>query len=158
MKKYTPIATKWLAAISLICGAMVVVGIVLGFMESGDSDVVLLLISMGTMLGIIVFPVFLASRTRYLLIDEKTIILPRGTAVNGKVTLGKRTVIQRKDILSLSSQYYRAPLILKILADHADQTYHTITLKDGTSIRFQLSEYGKKAEKEILAIIRQSIE
>ena len=156
MKKYTPIATKWLAALSLICGAMVVVGIVLGFMESGDSDVFLLLTFMGTMLGIVFFPAFLASRTRYLLIDEKAIVLPRGAAVNGKVTLGKRTVIQRKDILSLSSQYYRAPLILKILAD-ADQTYHTITLKDGTSIRFQLYEYGKKAEKEIQAIIRQGI-
>ncbi len=158
MKKYTPIATKWLAVLSLICGVMVVVGIVLGFIESGVSDVLLLLICMGTMLGIVFFPAFLASRTRYLLIDEKTIVLPRGTAVNGKVTLRKRTVIQRKDILSLSSQYYRAPLILKILADHADQTYHTITLKDGTSIRFQLSEYGKKAEKEILAIIRRRIE
>ncbi len=55
MKRYTSRATKLLAITALICGAVVLIGIILAFAGIENIELPICLILMGGLLGIIFF-------------------------------------------------------------------------------------------------------
>ncbi len=75
MKKYTSQATKWLLAVSLICGVVLLTGIILAFAGIGNIGVPIGLMMMGGLLGIIFFSCFIAEKSRVLIIDADQIFI-----------------------------------------------------------------------------------
>lgn len=74
MKKYTSRATKWLIVVSLICGVVLLTGIILAFAGIGNIGLPIGLIMMGGLLGILFFSCFLAEKSRVLIISAGQII------------------------------------------------------------------------------------
>ena len=151
MKKYTSRATKWLIVVSLICGVILLTGIILAFAGIGNIGLPIGLIMMGGLLGILFFSCFLAEKSRVLIISAGQIIFPRGAEINGK-TVFQKTVVRICDLDSVESKFRKGD---KIISD--DCFFYTFRLKDGTSITVTLYAYGKEAEKEILETIKSSI-
>ena len=151
MKKYTSQATKWLMIVSLICGVVLLIGIIFAFAGIGNIGVLIGLILMGGLLGIIFFSCFIAEKGRVLIINADQITFPRGAEINGK-TVFQKTTIQSKQIRSVEIKFQPGDgLIAK------DSHFYTLRLKDGTRVTFTLYAYGKEAEKEILETIKSSI-
>jgi len=151
MKKYTSQATKRLMIISLICGAVLLTGIVLAFAGIGNIGVPIGLILMGGLLGVIFFSCFLAEKSRALVIDTGRIILPRGAEINGR-TVFQKTIIQTNQIRSVETNYYSGDGVIA-----KDTNFYTLRLKDGMRVTVTLFAYGKEAEKEILETIKSGI-
>lgn len=151
MKRYTPKATRWLAALSLVCGAALLIGIFLAF--SGTDSIVLsiALILSGGWMGSLFVICFFAEKSRTLTVDADKILLPRGAKKNGKTVLQK-TVVRLCDIRCVKSTFHKGD---KIITD--DSLFLTLTLKDGTDITVLLSPYGAQAEKEILETIKNKL-
>ena len=100
MKKYTSQATKWLMIVSLICGVVLLTGIIFAFAGIGNIGVLIGLILMGGLLGIILFSCFIAEKSRALIINADQITFPRGVEINGK-TVFQKTTIQTTQIKSI---------------------------------------------------------
>lgn len=149
MKKYTSRATKWLMIATLICGAVLLTGIILAFGEVANIGLSVGLIMMGGLLGIIFFSYFLAERSRALIISANQIVFPRGAEINGK-TVFQKTVIKTNEISSVEIKSYKGDgLIAK------DTFFYTLRLADGRIITVTLYHYGKEAEKEIFEAIKR---
>ena len=88
MKKYTSRATKWLIVVSLICGVVLLTGIILAFAGIGNIGLPIGLIMMGGLLGILFFSCFLAEKSRVLIISAGQIIFHRET-LNKSSAAGK---------------------------------------------------------------------
>ena len=151
MKKYTSQATKWLMIVSLICGVVLLTGIILAFAGIGNIGLPIGLIMMGGLLGILFFSCFLAEKSRALIINADQITFPRGAEINGK-TVFQKTTIQTTQIRSVETKFYPGDGVIA-----KDTDFYTLRLKDGTSVAFTLYAYGKEAEKEILETIKSSI-
>ena len=151
MKKYTSRATKWLIVVSLICGVVLLTGIILAFAGVGNIGLPIGLIMMGGLLGILFFSCFLAEKSRALIINADQITFPRGAEINGK-TVFQKTTIQTTQIRSVETKFYPGDGVIA-----KDTNFYTLRLKDGTSVTFTLYAYGKEAEKEILETIKSSI-
>ena len=151
MKKYTSQATKWLMIVSLICGVVLLTGIIFAFAGIGNIGVMIGLILMGGLLGIIFFSCFIADKSRALIINANQITFPRGAEINGK-TVFQKTTIQTTQIRSIETKFYPGDGVIA-----KDTNFYTLRLKDGTSVAFTLYAYGKEAEKEILETIKSSI-
>ena len=149
MKKYTSRETRLLGVITSICGVILLAGIILSFLKFSTASFTMILF--GGLLGLLFLCVFLADKSRTLVIDTEKIIFPRGADKNGKIVLQKTTV-KFDDIISVDSKLYKGNGL-----DSKDAFFHTISLKDGTKITVTLYAYGKEAENEILEIIRKSI-
>ena len=151
MKKYTSQATKWLMIVSLICGVVLLTGIILAFAGIGNIGLPIGLIMMGGLLGILFFSCFLAEKSRALIINADQITFPRGVEINGK-TVFQKTTIQTTQIRSVETKFYPGDGVIA-----KDTDFYTLRLKDGTSVTFTLYAYGKEAEKEIWETIKSSI-
>ena len=151
MKKYTSQATKWLRIASLICGGVLLIGIILAFADIGNIGVPIGLLMMGGLLGIIFFTCFIAEKSRVLIIDADQITFPRGAEINGK-TVFQKTTIQLKQIRSVEIKFQPGDGVIA-----KDTNFFTFRLKDGTRVTVTLFAYGKEAEKEILETIKSSI-
>ena len=151
MKKYTSQATKWLMIVSLICGVVLLTGIIFAFAGIGNIGVMIGLILMGGLLGIIFFSCFIAEKGRALIINADQITFPRGAEINGK-TVFQKTTIQSKQIRSVEIKFQPGDGVIA-----KDSNFYTLRLKDGTRVTFTLYAYGKEAEKEILETIKSSI-
>ena len=151
MKKYTSQATKWFMIVSLICGVVLLTGIILAFADIGNIGLPIGLIMMGGLLGILFFSCFLAEKSRALIINADQITFPRGAEINGK-TVFQKTTIQTTQIRSVETKFYPGDGVIA-----KDTDFYTLRLKDGTSVTFTLYAYGKEAEKEILETIKSSI-
>ena len=151
MKKYTSQATKWLMIVSLICGVVLLTGIIFAFAGIGNIGVPIGLILTGGWLGIIFFICFIAEKSRALIINADQITFPRGAEINGK-TVFQKTTIQTTQIRSVETKFYPGDGVIA-----EDTNFYTLRLKDGTSVTFTLYAYGKEAEKEILETIKSSI-
>lgn len=149
MKNYTSKATTLLGVVTSICGAILFTGMILTFWDF--STVSLAMILLGGLLGILFLCFFFAEKSRTLVIDAEKIIFPRGAHKNGKMVWHKTTV-KFDDIISVDSKLHKGDGL-----ESKDTFFHTIKLKDGTKITVTLYAYGKKAENEILEIIRKSI-
>lgn len=151
MKRYTSRATKLLAIVALICGTVVLIGIILAFAGVQNIGLPIGFILLGGLLGAIFLACWLAEKSRTLIIDTDKIVFPRGAEKNGK-TVFQKTIVRICDIGSVESEFHRGD---KIISD--DCFFYTFKLKDGTSIIVTLYAYGKKVEKEILETIKSSI-
>ena len=151
MKKYTSQATKWLMIVFLICGVLLLTGIILAFAGVGNIGVPIGLMMMGGLLGIIFFSCFIAERSNVLIINADQITFPRGAEINGK-TVFQKTTVKTKQIRSVEIKFYPGDGVIA-----KDTNFYTLRLKDGTSVTFTLYAYGKEAEKEILETIKSSI-
>ena len=151
MKKYSSREVKWLKAVSLICGVVLLTGMILAFAGIDHNGLPIGLILMGGLLGVIFFPCFLAEKSRTLTMDAERVIFPRGAQINGKMTFQK-TVVRLCDIRSVESRFCKGD---KIISD--DCFFYTLRLKDGTSVTVTLYVYGKEAEKEIWETLKRSI-
>ncbi|MBQ9805662.1 MAG: DUF5381 family protein [Clostridia bacterium] len=149
MRKYTSRATRWLAIVSLICSAVLLIGVILIFAELPIISVAMVV--SGGILGIVFFSCFLAEKNRALIIDIEKIIFPRGADKNGKIIFQK-TVVKFCDIDSIDAQLRKGDgLIAK------DTYFYTMKLKDGTRITVTLYAYGKYTEKEIFETMKDRI-
>ncbi len=151
MIKYTSRATKWLCVVTFICGAALLTGIILVFVNFENTGLSVGLLLLGGLLGAIFLSCFLAEKNRALIIDTDKIIFPRGAEKNGKTVLG-RTVVKIRQINSVESKFHKGDKIIS-----GDCSFHTLKLKDGTNVTVTLYAYGKEAEKEILETIKRSI-
>ena len=151
MKRYVSRATKLLAIAALICGAVVLIGIIIAFAGVKNIGLPIGFILLGGLSGVIFLACFLAEKSRALIIDTDKIVFPRGAEKNGKIVFQK-TVVRICDIGSVESKIYKGD---KIISD--DCFFYTFKLKGGTSVTVTLYAYGKEAEKEILETIKSSI-
>ena len=151
MKKYTSQATKWLMIVSLICGVVLLIGIILAFTGIGNVGVPIGLVLMGGPLGIIFFSCFIAEKIRILIIGADQITFPRGAEINGK-TVFQKTTIQTKQIRSVEIKFQPGDGVIA-----KDTNFYTLRLKDGTRVTVTLYSYGKEAEREIIETIKSSI-
>ena len=147
MKKYFSRATMCLGIIALLCGVALLVGSILAFVNTSMSSIVM--IALGGVFGILFLICFLAEKSRALIIDTEKIIFPRGADKNGKIVFQKTTV-KLCDINSVDTKLYKGDGIIS-----KDTSFHTINLKDGTTITVTLYAYGKEAENEILETIKR---
>ena len=137
--------------VSLICGVVLLTGIIFAFAGIGNIGVLIGLILMGGLLGIIFFSCFIAEKSRALIINADQITFPRGVEINGK-TVFQKTTIQTTKIRSVETKFYPGDGVIA-----NDTNFYTLRLKDGMSVTFTLYAYGKEAEKEILETIKSSI-
>ena len=147
MKKYFSRATMCLGIIALLCGVALLVGSILAFVNTSMASIVM--IALGGVFGILFLICFLAEKSRALIIDTEKIIFPRGADKNGKIVFQKTTV-KLCDINSVDTKLYKGDGIIS-----KDTSFHTINLKDGTTITVTLYAYGKEAENEILETIKR---
>ena len=152
MKKYTPCDAKWYAAVAAACAVALIVGLVLLVAGNQNDSLIFCLIGLGGFFSLLFFGVFLAEKSRFLVIDDQKIIFPRGATQNGKLAW-QRTTVNRADLISMERELHRGdPLI-----DSKDCFCYILTLKDGTKVSVHLYAYGKNGEKEIAETIRQNI-
>ncbi len=83
MKKYSSQAEKWLTVVSLICGVVLLTGIIIAFAGIENIGLPIGLILMGGLLGVIFFSCFLAEKSRALVLDTDRVIFPRGAEISG---------------------------------------------------------------------------
>ena len=141
MKKYVSRATMWLGIIALLCGVALLVGIILAFVNTSMTSIVMIA------LGGMFLSCFLAEKSRALIIDTEKVIFPRGADKNGKMVF-KKTTVKLCDINSVDTKLHKGDGIIS-----KDTSFHTINLKDGTTITVTLYAYGKEAETEIVETI-----
>ncbi|MBQ7047797.1 MAG: hypothetical protein IJN86_02510 [Clostridia bacterium] len=151
MKKYSSQATKWLMIVSLICGVVLLTGIILAFANIGNIGVPIGVILMSGLLGVILFSCFLAEKSRFLIIGADQIIFPRGAEINGK-SVFKKTVVKTSEITSVETHSFKGD---RLIAE--DTNFYTLNLKNGRKITVTLYHYGKEAENEIWETIKRSV-
>ena len=151
MKKYTSRATKWFALFSIISTLMLLIGIIFIIVNISNVGLQFGLTLLGGFMSILSLSCFFAEKSRYLKIDDEKIVLPRGAIINEKTSF-RRTIINTNEIRSIKSELYKGDGIIS-----KDTLFHTLTLNDGTRIKFTLYAYGKDAEDEILSAIKKLI-
>ena len=151
MKKYTSRAVKWLALVAVISIAILSAGVICIIIDSANVGLQIGLTMLGGLMTILFLSCFFAEKSRYLTIDDKRIVLPRGADKNEKISFN-RTIINTNEIRSIRSELYKGDGIIS-----KDTLFHTLTLNDGTRIKFTLYSYGKDAEDEILEAIKKHI-
>ena len=149
MKKYMSRATKWLAFLASISVAVLITGIAFIFAKFSNVGLQIGLTMSGGLTSVLFLSFFFAEKSRYLTIDGEKVVLPRGVDVNGKTSF-QRTAINMDEIRSVESNMYKGDGIIS-----KDTRFHTLKLKDGTTIRFTLYAYVKDAENEILETIKE---
>lgn len=151
MKTYTSRAVKWFALVTVISAAILSAGIICIIIDSSNIGLQVGLTLFGGLMTILFLSCFFAEKSRYLTIDGKKIELPRGAEKNEKISFN-RTIINTNEIRSIKSELYKGDGIVS-----KDTLFHTLTLNDGTRIKFTLYSYGKDAEDEILEVIKKHI-
>ena len=151
MKKYTSRATKWLAILTIISVAVLIAGIICILSHSSNVGLQIGLTMLGGLMSILFLSCFLADKSWYLTIDDEKIVLPRGANINEKTSF-RRIYINKNEIRSIKSELHKGDGIIA-----KDTLFHTLTLNDGTRIKFTLYDYGKDTEDEILEAIKKLI-
>ena len=151
MKKYTPQDAKPFLIVTLICGVVLLIGILLAFGNAPNIGLSVGMIFLGFSLGNLFLCCYLAEKSRTLIIDADNIILPRGAEINGK-TVFRKTVVSFSEINSLESKLRKGDGLLS-----KDTNFYTLVLTDSTKITITLYAYGKQAEREILETIHAMI-
>ena len=151
MKRYAPRALKWFVILSVMSAAMLVIGIISIVINIPNVGIKIGLIGLGGLMSILFFSLYLAEKSRSLVIDVDKITFPRGVRKNGKIVL-RKTIIRLDTIRSIESKLYKGDGILS-----GDCFFHTLKLKDDTDVTVTLYEYGKNAEKEILEVLQNSV-
>ena len=151
MKIYISRATKWLAVLAIVGVTVLISGIICILAHSSNVGLQIGLTMLGGLMSILFLSCFFAEKSRYLTISDEKIVLPRGADINEKTSFN-RTIINTNKICSIKSELNKGDGIIA-----KDTFFHTLTLNDGTRIKFTLYAYGKDAEDEILTAIKKLI-
>jgi hypothetical protein len=151
MKRYASRAVKWLAVVTIICGAALLTGIILLFAKTDRVDLSAALILPGGLLGILFLCCYFAEKGRVIIIDADRITFPRGVEIDGK-TFYKKTAIRMCEINSVFSNLHRGDGLI-----NKDTYIYTLKLKNGKKVSFTLYAYGEEAERGIIETIRKNI-
>ena len=151
MKIYISRATKWLAVLAIVGVTVLISGIICILAHSSNVGLQIGLTMLGGLMSILFLSCFFAEKSRYLTINDEKIVLPRGADINEKTSFN-RTIINTNKICSIKSESHKCDGIIA-----KDTIFHTLTLNDGTRIKFTLYAYGKDAEDEILVAIKKLI-
>ena len=151
MKTYISRATKLLAILAIIGITVLISGIICLLAHSSNVGLQIGLTMLGGLMSILFLPCFLTEKSRHLTIDDEKIVLPRGANINEKTSF-RRIIINTNEIRSIKSELHKGDGIIA-----KDTLFHTLTLNDGTRIKFTLYAYGKDAEDEILEAIKKLI-
>ncbi len=151
MKRYSSRAVKFLAIVSLACGAVFLTGIALLLVKIENIGLPIGLTVGGGLLGILFLACFVAEKSRTLIIDADKIFFPRGAMINGKMAFQK-TVIKMCEIKSIECCFHKGDGLIS-----KDTYFYTLKLKDRRKVTVTLFAYGKDAEKEILETIRKNV-
>ena len=151
MKTYISRATKLLAILAIIGITVLISGIICLLAHSSNVGLQIGLTMLGGLMSILFLPSFLAEKSRHLTIDDEKIVLPRGANINEKTSF-RRIIINTNEIRSIKSELHKGDGIIA-----KDTLFHTLTLNDGTRIKFTLYAYGKDAEDKILEAIKKLI-
>ena len=84
MKKYEPRATKWLARFTAISVVSLIIGIILFVKDASSFELNLMFTMVGFMLSIVFSTSYVASKTRWMTIDDEKIVFHLSISVNGK--------------------------------------------------------------------------
>lgn len=152
MKRYVSKSVKVFFLISVICALILVIGIILIITNHPNLSLKIGMTIGGGMMAPLFLLIFFAERSKWLEIDEKKIVFPRGTIDNDGNTILRRTVIEMNEIVSLESKFHKGDKIFT-----GDCFHHTLKLTDGRKITFMLYGYGNKAEEEIIEAIQKRI-
>ena len=125
MKRYISRTTKVLSIAVLICGAVVLIGIILAFADVENVWLPICFILLGGLLGVIFLACFLAEKSRALIIDTDKIIFPRGAEKNGK-TVFQKTVVRICDLDSVESKLRKGDKIISDEGLNKEETYNFI--------------------------------
>ena len=151
MKIYISRATKWLAVLAIVGVTVLISGIICILAHSSNVGLQIGLTMLGGLMSILFLSCFFAEKSRCLTINDEKIVLPRGVDINEKTSFN-RTIINTNKIRSIKSELHKGD---GIIAKHS--FFHTLTVNDGTRIKFTLYAYGKDAEDEILSAIKKLI-
>ena len=147
MKKYEPRANKWLACFTAISAVSLIIGIILFVTDAPSFELNLMFTMVGFMLSIVFSTAYVASKTRWMTIDDEKIVFHLSISVNGK-SVSKKTV-RFNEIASVHSEFRKGDLVFV-----GDCFIHTMKLNDGSEIEFFLYEYGRETEQEIVKTIK----
>jgi hypothetical protein len=150
MKKYEPRATKWLACFNAISVVSLIIGIILFVKDASSFESNLMFTMVGFMLSIVFSTSYVASKTRWMTIDDEKIVFHLSISVNGK-RVPKKTV-RFDEIDSVHSEFRKGDKIFV-----GDCFIHTMKLNDGSEIEFFLYEYGRDTEEKIIETIKDRI-
>ena len=151
MKRYDSQAIKYMAILSFISIVTLIAGVVLVVANVSNTGLKIGLIAAGGSLSILFIGCYLAERSRYLIIDDAIIDLPRGAILNGKMVF-KRIAIDIDDISSIESKLLKGDRIVT-----KNGHFYSLRMKDKSIITFTLYAYGKKSETDIVTTIRERI-
>lgn len=142
MKKYNRPTAKIFAIPAGICLMMIIVGCTLILAKIDQLEIILLLLFMGSLMGILFLAVFIAEFKAYLLMDDEKISfhLDHRTAR----FLWKRNTVYYRDIDYISVRLVKGVNLLT-----ADAYYFDFHLKNGDKFAETFWMYGKKQEREI---------
>ena len=164
MKKYVSASMKRVTVIALLSVCTLLTGIILTIADHPNSELKLILVSIGSITSILFGSCFFAERSRYLLIDEEMVDFPQGCTRNEK-TMFQRTRLRFDEICSVKSKFHKgasegAAIFWGLLGAGAtgDCYSYILNLKDDTTIEVWLWGFGENGEKEIFEMICQSVE
>ena len=150
MKKYEARANKWLACFTAICVVSFIIGIILFMIDAPYFELNLMLTMLGFILSIVFATVYIASKTRWMTIDDEKIVFHLSVSVDGK-SVSKKTV-RFDEIDCVESKFRKGDLVFV-----GDCFIHRMKLTDGSEIEFFLHEYGRDTEEKIIETIKNRI-
>ena len=150
MKKYEARANKWLACFTAIGVVSFIIGIILFMTDAPCFELNLTLTMVGLGLCIPFSTAYIASKTRWMIIDNEKIVFHLSVSVNGK-SVPKETV-RFDEIDSIESKFRKGDLVFV-----GDCFIHRMKLTDGSEIEFFLHEYGRDTEEKIIETIKNRI-
>lgn len=143
MKAYRSPSSKWFAIAAIICGMMLLIGIIFALAKVENVGLPIGFILSGGMLGILFLCCYLADKSRVLIINTDKISLPRGAQINGKLVF-RKTVIKISEIKFVEKNLYKGDGVYS-----QDTYFYTLGLTDGKNVTVTLYSFGKQAEQEI---------
>lgn len=147
-EKYVSRSVRKLGTAAAVCLTVCAAGIVLLACRYRGVGTAVGLTIFGSLSGSLFVLCFIAEYSRKVIIGEQSVTFPQGTFRDGSLTFGK-TEVGFDEILYIEESTVRGDGLFT-----ADTRVCSLMLKDGTTVRVKLSDYGKDAEREIPAIIR----
>ncbi len=155
MKKYYTKSSPITGIVALLFLILLIIGIILTVFRLSTLSVSIFLCGFCGYMSILFCSLFFADRSRYLVVDEEKIDLPRGVMAildEKKTKLQmKRTKLLFSDIETVHVEFYKADNIMA-----KSTKFYVFSMKNGQKYRAVLYEYGTEHMREILNMMRKN--
>lgn len=149
MKQYQPSGVGPFACLTILCAAMLLTGCALLAAQCPLTELILLLMSFGTLLGIFFLVLLLISCSTCLRMDDEKIIFPVDRA--SKWLWRRKTVyFQEMDHIVIETIRGAAPV-------SRDTQFFHFHLKNGEAFMETFYQYGRQQEKEIRSELEKRV-